>query len=194
MIVVSVPATAAPVHALGTFPDPAVLLTVLCGIAYLVTAVALGLWQMLSAPDRPNYPTSGPFKRLVMFWAMAAWSVLGLQTLNGLPTRTATGMEAGAAILMAALFTIFLIDHVQHWLPARTQQRLRQVRALASCRRRAGLIAARTSAMRASTGRPCPSADVVGPALTELALQGLQVAPPGAGPEAVTGVVAGVDR
>jgi hypothetical protein len=44
--------------------------TILAGVAMFVTWVSLMLWQVLSAPDRPNYPTSGPVKRVFMFGLM----------------------------------------------------------------------------------------------------------------------------
>ena len=54
-------------------------LTVLSGGAILLTSVTLGLRQILSAPGRPNCPTSGRFKRLAMFWFAAALAYRGLR-------------------------------------------------------------------------------------------------------------------
>ena len=165
-------------------------LTLVSGAAVIVTALCLGLWQILSAPDRPNFPTSGPVKRALMFWFMVALAYRGLEigyrALQPDPVYSTEG-QLVSSLLMAALFVTFLIDHLRHWLPARTHRNIQRLRQLATCRPARGLIAARTSAMKSSTGAPCPSADVVSPALLELALQGVSVTGPGEGPKAITG-------
>lgn len=164
-------------------------MTVLAGAAVLVTSMALGLWQILSAPDRPNYPTSGRVKRLLMFWVSAGLAYRGVEIIY-LATRPdpvfSTPGQVITACLMSALFVTFLVDHLQHWLPARTHRNIRRIMAIAACRPSKGLIAARTSAMKQSTGEPCPDANVARVALVELAMQGAQVAGPNAGPEVFT--------
>lgn len=55
----------------------ATIMTILSAIAILITAMALGLWQILSAPDRPNYPTSGTVKRAMMFMLVVMLSGRG---------------------------------------------------------------------------------------------------------------------
>lgn len=57
--------------------------TVLSGLAVLVSAVALTLWQILSAPDRPINPTSGRLKRTAMFIISVAFSVRATEILIG---------------------------------------------------------------------------------------------------------------
>lgn len=170
--------------------NSALILTLVSGAAVFVTALCLGLWQILSAPDRPNYPTSGPVKRALMFWFMAALAYRGLEivylALQPQPIYSTEG-QVFSSILMAALFATFLVDHLLHWLPARTHRNIQRLRQLATCRPKPGLVAARTSAMVNSTGAPCPSADVVSSALLELAMQGVSVAGPGEGPKAITG-------
>ena len=164
------------------------ILTLVAGSAVLAASAALGLWQILSAPDRPNYPTSGRVKRTLMFVFMMALAYRGLEILTlagegtALPSPKAS---ASVAVLMAALFVTFLVDHIRHWLPARTHQRIRQLLAIATCRPDRDLVAARDSAMEASTGKAAPPADVVGPALAALTLQGVRLAGPKEGPEAL---------
>lgn len=164
--------------------------TILTGLAVMVSAVSLGLWQILSAPDRPNYPTSGRWKRMIMFIVSVAFAGRATEILTGAfgpdPVMM-TPMQATSAFGVASLFTVFLVDHLRHWLPAKTWSRIQQLLAIARCRPSKGLKAARTSAMRASTGGPCVLADVVTPALVELTMQGVRVAGPNEGPEAFSG-------
>lgn len=170
--------------------DVALLKTLVAGYALLAATACLWLWQILSAPDRPNYPTSGRVKRLLMFLVAAAFAYCGLEVLylaRGPDGLRLTDAQAVACVLLAGLFAVFLVDHVRNWLPARTHHNIRRLMAVARCRPRNGLIAARTSAMMASTGAPCPSADVVAPALMEMALQGVRVVGPGEGPGAIIG-------
>lgn len=186
-------------------------LTLLNGAAVLVSCMALGLWQILSAPDRPNYPTSGPIKRMLMFWVCAALGFRGIEIIDKADGWTtggtaiqwsgwwfttietpivyheplyATGGQIASSLLLAALFITFLVDHCRNWLPARTWGRIQQLLALARCRPSKGLVDARASAS-VGFGAP-PSADVVTPALIELHMQGVRVVGPNEGPEAVT--------
>jgi len=163
--------------------------TIVTGLAVAVSAITLTLWQILSAPDRPNYPTSGRVKRTIMFIVSVAFAGRATEILTSAfsanPVRM-TDMQAVSALALASLFIVFLVDHMRHWLPARTWKRIQQLLAIARCRPRKDVIEARTSAMLNSTGAPCPAADVVGPALAELHMQGFIVAGPKEGPEAFT--------
>ena len=164
-------------------------LTLLSGAAILVTSVTLALWQILSAPDRPNFPTSGRFKRLAMFWFSAALAYRGLEVFYRSTQPDPIFVTPGqlvSSLLMVALFVTFLIDHLRNWLPAKTWSRIQQLLSIARCRPAKGVVAARTSAMVKSTGEPCPSAAVVGPALVELSMQGMRVIGPNEGPEVLT--------
>lgn len=106
----------------------------LAGCTLLYTSMVLGLWQILSAPDQPNYPTSGAVKRSFMFVYMAALAALGIETLNS-PHHVELSVTAvQATVLQAGLFTTFLVDHVRNWLPARTHQRIRTMIKIASCK------------------------------------------------------------
>ncbi len=164
--------------------------TILTGMAVLTSAVTLGLWQILSAPDRPNYPTSGRIKRTIMFIVSVAFAGRATEILTGAfgpDPVTMTPMQATAAFGLAGLFVAFLVDHLRNWLPAKTWARIQQLLAIARCRPSKELKAARTSAMTNSTGAPCPAADVVTPALVELTMQGFTAIGPGEGPEALRG-------
>lgn len=164
-------------------------MTVLAGAAVLVTSMALGLWQILSAPDRPNYPTSGKVKRLLMFWVSAALAYRGVEIIylaSGPEPVMSTPGQVVTACLMCGMFVTFLVDHLQHWLPARTHRNIRRIMAIAACRPSRGLVAARASAMAHSTGEASPDPRTVKAALVELSLRGAHVAGPNAGPEAFT--------
>lgn len=168
-------------------------MTILCGLAVIVAGCALGLWQILSAPDRPNYPTSGPIKRGLMFLVMVGLLGRGAEIIAGAREDVlATVWMVQSSLALAALFVVFLVDHCRHWLPAKTHARIRQLVRVARCGPSKGLKEARTSAMVNSTGAPCPAADVVGPALATLAMQGVPLVGPDATPEAV--LDAGVRR
>ena len=163
-------------------------LTILCGVAAIVAAMALGLWQVLSAPDRPNYPTSGTIKRILMFWVAFGLLGRGAEIITGASQGVlATPWMTASSIALAALFVVFLIDHLRHWLPAKTHARIQQLLRIARCRPNRALIAARTAAMTNSTGEPCPAADVVGPALATLAMEGFTVVGPNENASALSG-------
>lgn len=156
-------------------------LTLLGGTAVIAAAVCLMFWQILSAPDRPNYPTSGPIKRSLMFTYMVMLYGRGVEILTyALDAEPVflTDWQVAACLAQAGLFAVFLVDHLRNWLPARTHRNINRLLVIARCGSPVGLKAARTSAMKASTGDPCPSADVVGPALVTLSLQGARVARP----------------
>lgn len=157
------------------------VLTFAGGAAILIAAVALMFWQILSEPDRPNYPTSGRIKRWFMFAYMLflyGRSIEILDSLGGASPVYLTALQVAASFAQCALFIAFLVDHCRHWLPAHTHARIRHLLAIARCHPDPGLKAARTSAMVNSTGASCPSADVVGPALVVLAMSGATVAGP----------------
>lgn len=164
--------------------------TVATGAVGILTAMTIGLWQILSAPDRPNYPTSGTIKRTIMFWFMAAMLYRGseimLQPFGPNPVYATPGQMVAWG-LQCAFFITMLVDHLRNWLPGRTHGRIRQLLSVARCRPSEGLIAARASAMSASTGGKVPPASVVSPALVELALSGVAVVGPFDGPESITG-------
>ena len=166
---------------------PQEILTVATGTMFCGAGACIGLWQILSSPDAPNYPTSGQMKRTFMFWTMVFLLVVGVGVSQGpwLETpRYSTGQGAGLAFFLLALFGTFLVDHLRNWLPARTHARIRQLLALASCKPPAGLEEARESAN--STGEFIPPVSVVGPALLDLATSGVRVIGPNEGPSAVT--------
>lgn len=160
-------------------------LVFLCGLLVFGAGVQLGVWHILAGPDRPNYPTSGAWKRRIMFLLMASMLYRGLEVMFASPEATTAdfGMVCGS-MMTFAFFNIMLIDHLRNWLPAKTHARIRQLLHVASCKPGRGLVAARESASGPST-KPVPSAAVVAPALVELSLQGFRVAGPGAGPEAL---------
>ena len=151
-----------------------------------IAGFALGLWQILSAPDRPNYPTSGGFKRFVMFWFMA--SLLWRATEINASLWTAEPMfsppsQVYSSSLLCLLMVTFLVDHVRHWLPARTHDRIRQLLAIARCKPTNELKAAREASDKSAGVVSNVGAGAVSPALVELALQGVRVVGPNEGPE-----------
>lgn len=159
----------------------AVLLTWFAGVTLIATSIVLGLWQILSAPDRPNYPTSGRVKRAIMFVYMAALAGRGIEVLTGvqqLEPQLLSESQVLAIHIQAGLFTAFLVDHLRNWLPAKTHRNIQRLVSIASCSQRRGLAKARKRAMSKSTGGTCPSTRVVGPALAALSLQGVNLAAP----------------
>jgi hypothetical protein len=167
----------------------ATLLTMLSAIAILITAMVLGLWQILSAPDRPNYPTSGTIKRAMMFLLVVMLAGRGVElltTLAGPYPVLSTPWQAAASFALCALFIVFLIDHCRNWLPAKTHRNIQRLYRIARCSPSPGLKAARAASNKAAGVEPQGRADMASAALVELAMQGVRVAGPNEGPEAFT--------
>lgn len=163
--------------------------TLLSAVAILIASATLGLWQILSAPDRPNYPTSGKVKRFFMFAGSAIFLVRGaemLTTLHGPRPIMSTETQAVASFVICGLFVTFLVDHCRNWLPARTQANIQRMYRIARCSPSRGLKAARKSSNASARLGPHGTAYLAQPALVELALQGARVAGPNEGPEAFT--------
>ena len=162
--------------------------TAWCAFMLLIAGTAVGLWQILSAPDRPNYPTSGTLKRILMFWFSGSLLFRAVEIFTGLYDGTQPVLNPSIALsatLLAALMTTFLVDHVRHWLPARTHDRIRQLLAIARCRPSPALVRARRSSDVSAGVVTITSADAVSPALVDLAMSGVRVVGPNGGPEAI---------
>lgn len=163
------------------------ILTVCTGTMFGFAGAFMGLWQILSSPDAPNYPTSGRIKRMFMFWTMVFLLVTGVSVTQGAfldEPRYSTPNGMLLSFFLAALFGTFLVDHLRNWLPARTHDRIRQLLALASCNPGKAVLMARESAD--VTGDAAP-ASAMGPAMVELVTAGVHVIGPNEGPEAITG-------
>lgn len=161
--------------------------TIFAGLFVGIAAAALGLWQILSAPDRPNYPTSGRFKRLMMFACTVALAMRSATMLTGaldpkpvyVPQDTAL-----AAFCLALLFSTFVVDHMRNWLPARTRARIQQLTAVAACRKRPRTVLAMTRAQ----GRAARVEAAVSAAAVEmLRADGVTAVGPNASVRAITG-------
>lgn len=164
-------------------------LTLLSAFAILISAMTLGLWQILSAPDRPNYPTSGPVKRAFMFIFVVMLVGRGSEmvvTLYGPDPIYSTAFQAMSSFALCGLLISFLVDHCRNWLPAKTQANIQRLYRTARCAPNRGLKAARASSNRSAGAEPQGKAGMVGPALVEMQLEGARVAGPGEGPEAFT--------
>ena len=167
----------------------ATLMTLLSAVAILISAMVLGLWQILSAPDRPNYPTSGRVKRAMMFLLVVMLAGRGVEILTSLAGPDpilSTSFQAFSSFALCGLFTAFLVDHCRNWLPARTQRNIQRMYQIARCSPSRGLKAARKSSNAAAGLGPHGTAHLAQPALVELALEGMRVAGPNEGPEAFT--------
>lgn len=165
------------------------VVTFLSGVAIVASAMTLGLWQILSAPDRPNYPTSGKTKRAMMF--IFTGLLLGrgaeiLVTLYGPSPIYSTSFQAMSSLALLALLITFLVDHCRNWLPAKTHRNIQRLYTIARCSPSRGLKAARASSNRAAGVEPLHKAGEAQPALVDLALGGFRVAGPNEGPEAFT--------
>lgn len=165
------------------------LMTFLSAVSILISAMALGLWQILSAPDRPNYPTSGRVKRAMMFLLVVMLSGRGVEILTSLAGPDpilSTPFQAMSSFALCGLFISFLVDHCRNWLPARTQANIQRMYRIARCSPSRGLKAARKSSNASAGLGPHGKAHLAQPALVDLALQGARVAGPNEGPEAFT--------
>lgn len=165
------------------------VLTLLSAVAILITSVTLGLWQILSAPDRPNYPTSGKVKRFFMFAGFALFMMRGsemLTTLHGPNPIMSTPTQAGASFVICGLFVTFLVDHCRNWLPARTHRNIQRLYRIARCSPRKSIQGARASAILSAAASTLENAPSVDTAVRDLALSGVRVSRPNEGPEAFT--------
>jgi|GEM_PF-6765055 len=167
----------------------ATLVTTLSAVAILISAMALGLWQILSAPDRPNYPTSGRVKRAMMFVLVVVLGGRGtemLTSLSGPDPVLSTPFQALSSFALCGLFLAFLVDHCRNWLPARTQRNIQRLYKIARCSPSRGLMSARQSSNLSAGLSPQGKGHLAQPALADLALRGVRVAGPNEGPEAFT--------
>lgn len=159
----------------------------IAGAAVALGGACLGFKQMLSAPDRPNYPTTGPWARFIMFWLSAFLIARGLEivTLSMRPDAVAmTWTAVAVSLLVSAYFGNQLYAHLTQRTSARTQKLIQRIHTMARCAPSDGLVKARTSAAK---GVPIPAASVATEALVALSLKGVRVAAPNEGPEAFTG-------
>lgn len=156
------------------------------GAAFALGGICLGLQQMLSAPDRPNYPTAGPWTRFVMFWLSALLIARGLEVcvkaLRAEPVAL-TGLGAAVAVLVFCYFSASLYSHLSQRASKRTHRLIQRLHTMARCAPKDSGVAA---ARRSAGGSNLP-ASVVPEALIALSLDGVRVAGPNEGPEAFTG-------
>lgn len=165
--------------------------TFVAGGAVSLAGACLGIKQMLSAPDRPNYPSSGPWARFIMFWLSALLIARGVEiVVKALRPEPAvlSGFAVGSALLIFAYFSNRLYAHLTQRASARTQRLISRLHNMARCAPKdSGLVAARKSAMENSTGGKPGPVGAVPEALLGLSLDGVRVAAPNEGPEAFTG-------
>lgn len=165
------------------------LMTFLSAISILLSAMMLGLWQILSAPDRPNYPTSGRFKRTMMFILVVMLSGRGVELLTSLAGPApvlSTPFQSASSFALCALFASFLVDHLRNWLPARTHHNIQRLYRIARCSAPKTSPGARASSVIAAAATTLENAPPVETAVRDLALSGVRVSRPNEGPEAFT--------
>jgi hypothetical protein len=169
-----------------------VAITVATGLLCLVAAGCVGALEIFSSPDQPNYPTARERVRVAMFCWMVALAYRGMEiivlALKPDPVVVTSG-QLVATLALTSVQVLMLESHLRLWLPARTHERIRRLVEIACCGRLEGVRAAR----KASTDNAAPAGRQrqapprsVGPALAELAREGIAVVGPGEGPEAVS--------
>lgn len=161
------------------------LWTVLAGGAVSLAGVCLGLQQILSAPDRPNYPTAGPWTRLVMFWLSGLMIARGVEIVTkatAAEAYTLGGLAVTVSCLICLHFSLQLYSHLTQRASVRARAIINRLHAMARCAPKEGVVAARKSA-----GGSDQPASVVPEALLTLTMDGVRVAAPNEGPEAFTG-------
>lgn len=116
--------------------------TVAAALLVLWASFCVGLLEILSAPERVNYPTARLHVRIAMF----TWAVFllyrGLEMLvlmRGPTPLFATVGELYAAIALGLAQTALLEHHLRSWLPAHTHQRIRTLLDVAACRKPDGV-------------------------------------------------------
>lgn len=159
--------------------------TITTGTCLILAGACLGVKQMLSAPDRPNYPETDPYGRFIMFWLSALVIAWGVNII-----AVGDSVSGYAAVATPFLFVHFahrLYAHLTKRATVRTHRLIRRLHAMARCAPREGVVAARASAMANSTGGVPAPVSRVPEALLTLSLDGARVAGPNEGPEAFTG-------
>lgn len=113
------------------------ILTFIAGCLVLAASGFVGLHEILSGPDRPNYPTASRHLRIAMFVWCAALFYRGAEILSGLCQPHPVLLTYGAfqaAVLLAVVHGLLLEQQLRQWLPARLHARIRRLIAVASCR------------------------------------------------------------
>lgn len=168
-----------------------IAVTFAAGLLALGAAVCVAFNEGLSAPDRPNYPNASALERAAMFIWLLFLSYRGVEILTQMFAPSPVYVTNGT--LWAAMACFFVeavrLEHqARRWLPARLQARVRRLWEIASCRQKPAMQAERVrnnAAVRPGAQRFEASADVVGPALGALALEGVRAIGPGEGAEVI---------
>jgi hypothetical protein len=163
--------------------------TFLCASFNGVAFLCAGLHQILLEPDRPNYPNGPLHQRVILFALMVMLGMVTVERFAQLyadtPLYTSPIIMTASGVFAAAQ-AVALEQQLRRWLPARIHERIRHLLNIASCRRRRALESARASADAAlypdvvAHGLP---ADVVGPALGAMTMDGMRAIGPGEGLE-----------
>lgn len=163
--------------------DSSLVLTLFTGVLCCLTCFCVGLIEILSGPDRPNYPTARPHIRAAMFVWMVLLGYRGMEIIALALQPDPTLLTTGDMLLMVGLFLVqvcLLEQQLRSWLPASLQARILRLYQLASCKNARANQRARAAANAAVlVGVPAsPSSAAVGPALVRLAMEGAQVIGP----------------
>lgn len=143
--------------------------------------------EILLGPDRPNYPNGPWYQRVVLFALAVALAALTMERFHDLYSGAYVSpiVMVASGLYMAAQ-AVLLEQQLRRWLPAHLHARIRHLLAIASCKKRAAVRAARA---QSNTGlypgvRPSPlAADIVGASLGTLTLEGMRAIGPGEGAE-----------
>lgn len=151
------------------------------GLVAVASAVVLWLLEILMDPERPNYPSARRWMRLAMFIASCAFIYRGGEFIRGAFAAEPPPVTSGMLMAWPVMLVVFIgqLEHqVRMWLPARLQEKIRRLLEIASCGRSREMARARATAngaLRAGVEPGPVQTHGVGPALAELALQGVPV-------------------
>lgn len=118
-------------------------MTLATGLIVLLSSFFVGLLEILSGPDRLNYPTARLHVRVAMFTWDTLLAYRGMEIIGLLLSPSPQYVTAGTAFGSIALLLVqaALLEHqLRCWLPAVTQQRIQQLIAIASCRKPGGVV------------------------------------------------------
>lgn len=166
------------------------LVSVLTGLCQIGASLCILANEVLLNPRAVNYPNAPHRLRYGMFGLGAMLLYFGVGTLQR--TTLAEPLYVRDSLFpLSALWFYVTAAHLEktlrQWLPERVQRRVHQLWDFASCRQarlvRRQRIAANAALREGVTPQRPDSAAPVGPALVELALDGVHVFGPGEAPE-----------
>lgn len=112
-------------------------ISVLAGLFTLAASACVGLIEILSSPERVNYPTARAHVRAAIFLWAVFLAYRGVEIIFQAICDTPRFVSPGTFYVSATLLLAqgALLEHqLRSWLPARVHEHIRMMMKVASCR------------------------------------------------------------